>query len=183
LSPEQFFATKQFIFTRQRRTTLERGSDFVLMSAGEGPSYSVVGDIYTFKAVGEDTGGTYSLFEFYIPPQGGSPPHIHHRESETFYILEGELTFQLADRKVVLTPGSFVHTPKGVPHCFKNEGTTPVKTLTSAVPAGLEKFFEEVGYLVTDKDTPVPVTPEQQIQKMIEVAPKYGVEMLLPSDT
>lgn len=151
------------------------------MPTGEGRSFSVVGDIYTFKAVGEDTGGAYSLFEFFIPPQSGSPPHIHNREDETFYILEGELSFQLGDQKIVLPPGSFVHAPKGIPHCFKNEGTTPVKTLTSVVPAGIEKFFEEVGYPVTDKDTPVPVTPADQIKKMLEVAPKYGMEILPPS--
>lgn len=162
---------------------MERGRDFVLMPTGEGRSFSVVGDIYTFKAVGEDTGGAYSLFEFFIPPQNGSPPHIHNRENETFYILEGELSFQVGDRKMVLPAGSFVHAPKGIPHCFTNEGTTPVRTLTMAVPAGLEKFFEEVGYPVTDKDTPVPVTPEDQIKKMLEVAPKYGIEMLPPSAT
>lgn len=159
---------------------MERSRDFVLMPPGEGPSFSVVGDIYTFKAVSEDTGGAYSLFEFLIPPQSGSPPHIHTRENETFYILEGELSFQVGDQKMVLPVGSYVHAPKGIAHSFKNEGTTPVKTLTAVVPAGLEKFFEEVGYPVTDKDTPVPVTREDQIKKMIEVAPKYGIEMLPP---
>lgn len=159
---------------------MKKTSNSILMSPGEGRSFSVVGDIYTFKAVGEDTNGTYALFEFYIPPQNGSPPHIHHREDETFYILEGELTFQIEDRKVVVPSGSFLHAPKGVPHSFSNEGTVPVKTITSVVPAGLEKFFEEVGYPVTDKDTPVPVTPDEQIAKMLEIAPKYGMEILPP---
>jgi mannose-6-phosphate isomerase-like protein (cupin superfamily) len=159
---------------------MKKTSNSILMSPGEGRSFSVVGDIYTFKAVGEDTNGTYALFEFYIPPQNGSPPHIHHREDETFYILEGELTFQIEDRKVVVPPGSFLHAPKGVPHSFSNEGTVPVKTITSVVPAGLEKFFEEVGYPVIDKDTPVPVTPDEQIAKMLEIAPKYGMEILPP---
>ncbi|OKH59473.1 cupin domain-containing protein [Scytonema sp. HK-05] len=155
------------------------GNDnLVVTPTGEGRSYSVVGDIYTFKAVGEDTGGAYSTFEFFIPPQNGSPPHIHWREDETFYILEGELFFQVGDQEIVLSAGSFVHAPKGVPHCFKNMGTTPAITLTTAIPAGLEKFFEEVGYLVKDKDTPVTVTPEDQIKKMLEVGPKYGVEIL-----
>ncbi|MFB2772127.1 quercetin 2,3-dioxygenase [Pelatocladus sp. BLCC-F211] len=150
----------------------------VVTPKGEGRSYSVVGDIYTFKAVGEDTGGAYSTFEFFIPPLNGSPPHIHHREHETFYILEGELLFEVGEEKIVLSAGNFVHVPKGIRHCFQNISTAPAKTLTTTVPAGLEKFFEEVGYLVKDQDTPVPVTPEEQIKKMLEVGPKYGVEIL-----
>ncbi|RAM49874.1 MAG: cupin domain-containing protein [Hapalosiphonaceae cyanobacterium JJU2] len=150
----------------------------VITPTGKGRSYSVVGDTYTFKAVGEDTGGAYSTFEFFIPPQNGSPPHIHHREHETFYILEGELLFEVGEEKIVLSAGNFVHVPKGIRHCFQNISTAPAKTLTTTVPAGLEKFFEEVGYLVKDQDTPVPVTPEEQIKKMLEVGPKYGVEIL-----
>lgn len=150
----------------------------VVSPTGEGLVYSVVGDTYTFKAVSEDTGGAYSTFEFYIPSGHGSPPHIHHREDETFYILEGELLFQVGDQNIVLSTGSFVHAPKGIPHSFKNVGTTPARTFTTAIPAGLENFFEEVGYLVKDKDTPVPIPIEEQIKKMREVGPKYGVEIL-----
>ncbi|QSJ20513.1 quercetin 2,3-dioxygenase [Nostoc sp. UHCC 0702] len=150
----------------------------VVSPTGEGLVYSVVGDTYTFKAVSEDTGGAYSTFEFYIPSGHGSPPHIHHREDETFYILEGELLFQVGDQKIVLSAGSFVHAPKGIPHSFQNVGTTPARTFTTAIPAGLENFFEEVGYLVKDKDTPVPIALEDQIKKMREVGPKYGVEIL-----
>ncbi|MBH8563070.1 quercetin 2,3-dioxygenase [Nostoc sp. CENA67] len=150
----------------------------VVSPTGEGLVYSVVGDTYTFKAVSEDTGGAYSTFEFYIPSGHGSPPHIHHREDETFYILEGELLFQVGDQKIVLSAGSFVHAPKGIPHSFTNVGTTPARTFTTAIPAGLENFFEEVGYLVKDKDTPVPIALEDQIKKMREVGPKYGVEIL-----
>lgn len=175
------FSKQVVILTKQRRVTLEHSHDFILVPTGEGRSFSVVGDIYTFKAVGEDTGGAYSLFEFFIPPQHGSPPHIHNRENETFYILEGELSFQVGERHMTLPAGSFVHAPKGIPHSFHNQGKTPVRTLTMVVPAGLEKFFEEVGYPVTDKDTPVPITPAEQIKKMLEVAPKYGIEMLPPS--
>lgn len=159
---------------------MEDNSNVVLMSPGEGRSFSVVGDIYTFKAVSEDTDGAYALFEFFIPPQHGSAPHIHHREDETFYILEGELTFHVGARKIVVPAGGFVHAPKGIPHFFKNEGSIPVKTITSVVPAGLEKFFEEVGYPITDKNAPVPVTIAEQIEKMKAVAPKYGLELLPP---
>lgn len=153
-------------------------SDFILVPSGEARSFRVVGDTYTFLAESEDTGGAYSLFEFVIPPGGTNPPHIHNRENEIFYILEGELTFYLQESEMVLKPGGFLHSPKGVPHYFKNDGKVPVKTLTLAIPGGLEKFFEEVGYPVKDENESVPVTTEEQVKKMLEVAPKYGVEIL-----
>jgi mannose-6-phosphate isomerase-like protein (cupin superfamily) len=59
-----------------------------VLGAGEGRSVWVVGDRYTVKAAGEDTGGAFALVEALVPPGGGPPPHIHHREDEAFYVLE-----------------------------------------------------------------------------------------------
>ena len=55
-----------------------------------GRSIWLLGMLITFKAVSEETGGEYSVFEQTVPPQAGVPPHIHHQESEAFYVLEGE---------------------------------------------------------------------------------------------
>ncbi len=56
------------------------------MMPGQETSLSIVGDVLTFKAVGEDTDGQYTLVEVRVDPQIGPPPHIHHREDEAFYI-------------------------------------------------------------------------------------------------
>lgn len=96
----------------------------VCLQPGEGPSFSAVGDVYRFLATGEQTGGAYALCEACVLPGGGPPPHIHHREDESFFILEGEITFLLGDRRVVAKAGSFIQGPRGVPHAFKNESST-----------------------------------------------------------
>jgi quercetin dioxygenase-like cupin family protein len=57
--------------------------------SGEGNPLYLVGDLYTFKVTGEETNGAFALWEALIPPQAGPPPHIHHREDESFYVLEG----------------------------------------------------------------------------------------------
>src|ERR1700680_3294479 len=57
----------------------------------EGRTIAVVGDVYRFLATGEDTNGKYALWEAIVPPGGGPPPHVHSREEEGFYILEGEI--------------------------------------------------------------------------------------------
>ncbi len=84
----------------------------LLMKPGQGTSFSIVGDIFTLKAVSEDTNGQYALVEMQVDPDVGPPPHIHHREDEAFYIQEGELEFQLGNQTVIATPGTFLYSPQ-----------------------------------------------------------------------
>ncbi|HEY9613295.1 quercetin 2,3-dioxygenase [Allocoleopsis sp.] len=152
----------------------------VLMQPGQGSSYWVLGDLYTLKAMGEDTGKAYALMEILVQPQSATPPHIHSREDEAFYIQEGELEFQVSDRTIVATPGTFVHSPKGQLHSFKNRGSKPAKMLCWVTPAGLEKFFAEVGVLFEERSpSPPPVSPAD-IEKIMATAPKYGLEIIPP---
>jgi quercetin dioxygenase-like cupin family protein len=98
-------------------------------------------------ATGEDTNGEYAMWEATVPPGGGPPPHVHGREEEGFFILEGEITFTVNGERVVATAGSFANMPVGTPHSFKNESGQPAKMLISVAPAGLERMFFEVGTL------------------------------------
>lgn len=93
-------------------TTEGRGALHV--PPGEGRSFWLLGELYTAKAVGEGTDGEFAFVEAITPPQAGPPPHIHHREDETFWVLEGK--FMVGDRTVRAPAGSFVHAPKGIPH-------------------------------------------------------------------
>jgi mannose-6-phosphate isomerase-like protein (cupin superfamily) len=67
-----------------------------LRPLGKGRTVAVVGDVYRCLATGEDTNGKYALWEALVPPGGGPPPHVHSREEEGFYVLEGE-TWDEAD--------------------------------------------------------------------------------------
>jgi mannose-6-phosphate isomerase-like protein (cupin superfamily) len=91
---------------------------------GEGRTVAVVGDVYRFLATGDNTNGRYALWEAIVPPGGGPPPHVHSREEEGFYILEGEITFTIAGRPMVAKAGTFANMPVGTPHSFKNESTS-----------------------------------------------------------
>jgi len=61
----------------------------ILLKPGEGPAFSAVGDVYRILAGGAETGEAYTLCEARVLPGGGPPPHIHHREDEAFFVLEG----------------------------------------------------------------------------------------------
>src|SRR6186713_3068834 len=92
-----------------------------LIKPTEGRTVAVVGDVYRFLAVGADTNGKYALWEALVPPGGGPPPHVHSREEEGFYVLEGEITFQINGERVVAGAGTFANRPVGPPHSLKNE--------------------------------------------------------------
>jgi quercetin dioxygenase-like cupin family protein len=155
-------------------------AQIIQIGPGEGPVFSAVGDVYRMLATGEQTGGTYVLSEARVLPGGGPPPHIHHREDEAFFVLEGEITFQLGEKKVVGRPGSFIQGPRGIPHAFKNESSAPARMLILVTPPGFEKFMAEIGQPLPAFDSPpLPVTPTD-IQRLLAVAPKYGIEILPP---
>lgn len=149
------------------------------LPTGAGPSVWVVGDTYTFKARSEDTDGAFTLFEASVPPGGGPPPHIHLREDEAYYVLEGELEVLDSDRPFVATAGSYVYIPRGVLHRFKNVGETVARMLIFFTPAGFDEFFFEVGQPAVVEGT-APELGSEEIERILELAPKYGMEVRFP---
>ncbi len=151
-----------------------------IRNPGEGRRIGVVGDIYRFLATGADTNGKYALWEAIVPPGGGPPPHIHSREEESFYVLEGEITFQLGEQRFVAGLGTFANMPVGSLHSFRNESGQPARMLISVAPAGLENMFFEVGQPVASGDDTAPPPTGVDIDKLLAVAPRYGIEIRVP---
>src|SRR6201997_2593602 len=152
----------------------------VLRPPGDGRCVAVVGDVYRFLATGDDTNGKYSLWEAIVPPGGGPPPHVHSREEEGFYILEGEITFTIGDRRLVAGAGTFANMPVGVAHSFRNETSRLARMLISVAPAGLEQMFFEFGVALSEGSTTALPPTKEEIEKLLAVAPRYGIEIKLP---
>jgi quercetin dioxygenase-like cupin family protein len=152
----------------------------VIKKPGEGRIVAVVGDVYRFLATGEDTNGKYALWEAIVPPGGGPPPHVHSREEEGFYVLEGEITFTIAEKRLVASTGMFANMPVGTPHSFKNESSRPAKMLISIAPAGLEQMFFEFGVPLPEGSTTALPPTKEEIEKLLAIAPRYGIEIMLP---
>jgi len=146
----------------------------------QGRTIAVVGDVYRFLATGEDTNGKYAMWEAIVPPGGGPPPHVHSQEEEGFYILEGEIAFTVNGEKLAATAGMFANMPVGTPHSFKNESGRPAKMLISVAPAGLEKMFFEVGVPLAEGATTALPPSHEEIEKLLAVAPRYGIEIRVP---
>ena len=152
-----------------------------LKQPGEGRSFAIVGDLYTFLAVGEDTDGAYAFWHAIVPPGGGPPPHRHTREEEAFYVLDGQLTFFAEDQAVTGGPGTFVTLPRGGRHYFRNESKSPARILILIAPAGLEKLFEETGRPWPDTSRTPPPPSADEIAHLLTAAPRYGIDIRVPA--
>ena len=149
-----------------------------IVSPSDGPLIDLVGDRYRFLADGEQTGGRYALWHATVLPGGGPPPHVHEREVENFYVLRGEVTIIADGRRFIAGPGTSAEMPIGVPHAFKNESAEVVEMLILVAPAGLEKMFQRTGVIVTDPATPITPTSREEIERLLKIAPEYGIRIL-----
>ena len=90
----------------------------IALTREEGEALWFLGVLAIIKASGETTGGRCAIIEHLAPRGAGSPLHVHSREDEWFYVLDGELTFWVGGRIINAPAGSFVYGPRGVPHTF-----------------------------------------------------------------
>jgi uncharacterized cupin superfamily protein len=118
--------------------------------------------------------------EALVPAGGGPPPHIHTREDETFYLLEGQLEFLLGDETVVAGAGDFVNVPRGTVHRFQNTGAQTARVLLTFTPAGIEHWFEETLERAPNEvaDEDVPDNVDEVAARYSATAPRYGIEFV-----
>jgi quercetin dioxygenase-like cupin family protein len=150
----------------------------VVLGPGEGESVWFVNSRMTVKATGASTGGQYGLLESTIPPGFSPPMHIHHREDESFYVLEGELRLQCGDETFVASAGSYIFLPRDVPHSFVVEGDTPARMLTIETPGGGEQFFVDAGRPAEGQGLPSPAPVDVELLR--RVGNVYGAEVVGP---
>jgi mannose-6-phosphate isomerase-like protein (cupin superfamily) len=151
-----------------------RSDKATVIQAGEGADFWILGDQVTAKLGPQHTGGSFSVAEITAAPGGGPPPHVHSREDEMFFVLEGMFSFFLKDRTYRGGPGACVYLPKGIPHTFKNVGDTSGKFLALAAPTGFEKFAAAVASKT--RPTSREIDPAD-IQRLLALAPEFGIDM------
>jgi mannose-6-phosphate isomerase-like protein (cupin superfamily) len=120
-----------------------------------------------FKLDEAQTGGLFSLIEHPVGPGTIVPPHIHTREDEFSFVLEGEIGARIGDEIVHATPGSYIFKPRNIWHTFWNPGPRPARIIEIISPAGFEKFFAEMG----ESSLAGPPAPEV----LDRLAQKYGL--------
>ena len=137
-----------------------------------GKKLNVLGIPMVIRIHGRDTDGVVSAVESHDVPGGGPPSHIHQREDEIFQVLEGEYEWTVGEKTFVAQKGSTIFAPRRIPHTYRYLGKTPGRLMCVINPAGFEGFFEEIGTLGPQE--------QQDIPRVIEIAKKYGLEILPP---
>jgi quercetin dioxygenase-like cupin family protein len=148
-----------------------------MLQAAEGSATWFLTNRMTVKASSAATGGALTVIEVLALPGGTAPWHVHHREDEMFYLLEGDVLFKCGDEVFQAGSGAFVFLPRDIPHSYKNVGETAARWLILTTPAGSEDFFIEAGTpALAEGVHPQPLNP----QRLGAVAAKYGLEILGP---
>ena len=82
------------------------------------------------------------MFESVFQPGTGNSLHVHRREDEVGYVLEGALEIRVGDQIVLAEAGGVAHLPKNIPHSIRNPLRTTSHYLFMTIPAGLDQWFD-----------------------------------------
>ncbi len=148
----------------------------MIRGADEGPAFWSMGMLSIRKLGGEESSGEVAVMEARFPGGLATPLHVHSREAELNYVLEGEVTFRCGEEVRSCGPGSFVHLPRHVPHAFRI-GAGGARVLFVALPAGIERLYEEVG--VPALRLELPDLPPN-VARWLELSHSYGIQVLGP---
>ena len=151
---------------------------------GSGASYLMMGtDVLITKISGADTEGQLDIIEGRCAPGGG--PHLHTDPwRESFYVLEGALTFLLERtgrlEETTARRGDVITIPSGVGHGFRNHTGEVARFLVITHPAGLDRFFADAGEPIADPDTP-PSSPTVNRARLTEAFRRHGLRPFEPT--
>jgi mannose-6-phosphate isomerase-like protein (cupin superfamily) len=137
-------------------------------------------DLVIVHASGDETGGRFSLVEFLMPPDDMTPLHVHRHESQTVYVLEGEVTIWLPGVSRVLRAGECLVQPAGLPQTERVTSTEPARVLDIGSPAGFERFIAAAGEPAAELALPPPDRLGPDVERMAALAIEHDIELLGP---
>jgi quercetin dioxygenase-like cupin family protein len=156
-----------------RRPTPKR---FTVVAARDGRTpapLNIVGEETLVKVSAEDSDERLAFFHLVAPPMSGPPRHVHTREDELFYVLEGELVFELDGERHTVRAGDTVYLRRGVVHAYQNFTTSDARLLIATTPGVFSGFFVELSAI-----TPVGGLPP--LDELDAISTKYGMTRLGP---
>lgn len=141
----------------------------IIVKAGERTPLNVLGMPLRFLCDSRETGGAWSLFEEEVPFGMGPPPHRHDWD-EAYYVLDGEVEFEIDGQPVRSGAGDFNYLPRNTVHAFKGASSSPARVLIFAAPAHASEFFEEVNSEVCS-------LPDD-LKKIPAIGLRHGIEFM-----
>jgi quercetin dioxygenase-like cupin family protein len=142
----------------------------VVVLPGSDEQLNIAGSKTLHKIKSSATNGVFSVMEFITPPGKGVALHVHEREDELVYLLEGEIEVTLGNQKMKAVPGVMALLPRGIPHGFTNIGNKPSRLLDTILPGQFDNYFVELAALYAAEDP-----SEEQIDALSR---KYRIKYL-----
>ena len=142
----------------------------VVVPPGSSEQLNIAGSKTLHKIKSSATNGVFSVMEFVTPPGKGVALHVHEREDELVYLLEGEIEVTLGNQKMKAVPGVMALLPRGIPHGFTNIGNKPSRLLDTILPGQFDNYFVELAALYAAGDP-----SEEQIDALSR---KYRIKYL-----
>ena len=146
--------------------------------ADEGEATYFFNALMTTKASMAETGGAYSLTEHLVTAASNPPMHVQVDEDEAFYVLDGEVEFEVDGEVVRATPGTFAFVARGSAHAFRVlTETARFLVICSGKPTdNLEEFFVAMGEPATARALPQPKAPD--VDKLLVLTDQMGIELV-----
>ena len=138
--------TKDKIHPEAKHDNFKQGPIVVPPDASE--KLNLGGTEIVHKVKSKDTNGVFSVVAIVTPPGKGIDLHVHEREDELVYLLEGEIEVTLGNQKMKAVPGVMALLPRGIPHGFTNIGNKPSKLFDTILPGQFDNYFVELASLV-----------------------------------
>lgn len=133
------------------------------------PELHAFGDVLSVLLSGEQTDNKLTVMFDVTPPGVGPPPHVHSSEDEFFLVVEGRISYFAEGEWTEVGVGGAVYFPRGVVHCYRNDGETPSKHWILTTPSGFENFFGAIAAEFAKPGDP-------DMPRIVEISREHGIE-------
>ncbi len=137
-------------------------------------SYWYIGHLMSILIASQDTGGSFSLIHGYEIKGLEPPPHIHTKEDESFYLLNGEINYTVGEEVFKAKKGDWMFLPRNIQHSFQVQ-TDQAEVLIHLSPGGFEDYFREMSEPAPGLYIPPRPQGPPDVKKIVETASKYGI--------
>lgn len=160
-----------------QNTSRVQALDPVAVRADEGEARWWFSGLAVIKATAADTGGQMTIVEMTEPPGAEAPMHVHHREDEAFWVLDGDVTFQVGDTTIEAHAGDYAFGPRDIPHRY-TVGDAGCRMLFICTPGGFENLVLAMSEPAGSRTLPPPSDEVPDMERIAAIAEANGCELL-----
>ena len=145
-------------------------------------AYIFLGVAMEIHLSGAQTGGEFSMIGATMPPGGDGGLHVHKREDESIYLLDGSLDVTIGEETFTLKAGQSYFAPRNIPHRVMNSSDVPARAVLIHTPGTFDEFISKAGVPVGQDSLPPSPPDAAQGQNLLTLAEEFGIEILVPPE-